>query len=121
MSGENGHTTPPAEGAPPAVEANKDATKNAAADAQKKAPVAETKAAAADAEAEPAPAPAPASAEPPKESDKPAEGNIAPHTLPTARLRVLNTQSLLLTFFFSLLQHPPRSPPTKPRRSQTSR
>jgi hypothetical protein len=62
MAGENGRTTPPAEGAPPAAVENKeDATKGAAA---------ETKAA-----AEPGAEPAPAAAEATEESsDKAAEG-----------------------------------------------
>jgi len=77
MSGENGHTTPPAEGATLAVQIKEDATKSAAADAQKVAPAAETKAAA---ESEAEPAPAPAAAELAKESDKPAE---APAEKPT--------------------------------------
>jgi hypothetical protein len=75
MAGENGRTTPPAEGAPPvAVENKDDANQSAAADAQKEAPAAETKVAA-EPEAEPAPAPAPAAAEATEESsDKAAEG-----------------------------------------------
>jgi hypothetical protein len=74
MSGENGRATPPAEGAPPAVDTAEDATtkKAAAVDAAKDAaPVAES-------EAEPAPAPAPAAAEPSAESDKAAEGTPGP-------------------------------------------
>ncbi|KAL2143024.1 hypothetical protein VTI28DRAFT_421 [Corynascus sepedonium] len=55
MSGENGHTTPPAESAAPVVETKEDVTKNPSVDAQKEASAVETKAAA-ESEAEPAPA-----------------------------------------------------------------
>ncbi|KAL2172450.1 hypothetical protein VTG60DRAFT_5725 [Thermothelomyces hinnuleus] len=70
MSSENSHTTPPAEGATPAVETKEDATKNTAAETQKEAPAAETKPVA-ESEAEPSAA----AAEPAKDSDKPAEGS----------------------------------------------
>ncbi|KAK4158130.1 hypothetical protein C8A00DRAFT_28842 [Chaetomidium leptoderma] len=77
MSGENGRATPPAEGAPLAINTKEDATKKAAAaaaaDAQKEAPAAETKVAA-ESGAEAAPATAPTAAvKASEDSDKPAE------------------------------------------------
>lgn len=70
MSGENGHTTPPAEGAPPAVETKEDATKKDTADTEmKEAPATAEAKAAAESGAEPA------AAESTKESDKPAEAS----------------------------------------------
>lgn len=71
MSGENGHTTPPAESAAPVVETKEDVTKNPSVDAQKEASAAETKAAA-ESEAEPAPA----AAEHTEDSSKSTEGNM---------------------------------------------
>lgn len=59
MSGENGHTTPPAEGAPPAVDAKEEKAADAPADASKEAAAAESKAATeGEGTTEPAPAPA---------------------------------------------------------------
>lgn len=91
MSGENGHTTPPAEGAPPAVETKEDATKKDTADTEmKEAPATAEAKAAAESGAEPA------AAESTKESDKPAEGNtsfLPPHH--TTSSRAFNT----ITFY----------------------
>ncbi|EAQ90892.1 hypothetical protein CHGG_02827 [Chaetomium globosum CBS 148.51] len=70
MSGKNGHATPPAEGATPAVETKDDATKKDAVDTEmKEAPAAESKAAV-ESRAEPA-----AAADSTKEAEKPAEAS----------------------------------------------
>jgi hypothetical protein len=104
MAGENGRTTPPAEGASPAAVENKeDATKGAAADAQKEAPAAETKAAA-EPGAEPAPAPAPAAAEATEESsDKATEGKQRTQSRELHPAACASTMPLLLTLGFPSL------------------
>ncbi len=125
MSGENGRATPPAEGAQPAVAAAGDATtKKVVVDAHKPAaPAAETKPAA---ESGAEPAPAPAAAEPSAESNKAAKGTLGPcrrvhKTSPLQFLCFISLSLYLANILFSLVQQPPTSPPSKPRRSPTPR